>query len=337
MGALTGTNVIPPAVQSYFDRALLMRALPALVHMKPAVRKSLKRRSGNTMVFRRIPALPLATSPLAEGQPPTGNQLSKTDITTTIQQWGAFVTVSDLVDATVEHPLLNDANKVLGEQAGQTIDVLMRDVQVAGSNVFYGGGVASRSLLVGTSQKIDASLLDRVIRFMRLQNAKLFTEMVDASTKESTFPIRPAYICITTPEVQFTLETLPGYVPAHQYSSTESVMDSEIGSYKELRFLVTTLGKSFAGGGGATDSSDIKVTSGSVDVHTILIFGQEAVAAVPLEGMSLENVIKPMGSAGTADPLNQIGTSGWKHTGARVRLNESFMSRAEVTVGDIAP
>ena len=339
MGALTSTTTVAPAVQSYFDRSLLMRALPALVHMKVATRKSLKRRNGNTMVFRRIEALPLATTPLLEGQPPAGKQLSKTDISCTIQQWGDYVTLTDMVEATVEHPLLNDANKVLGEQSGQTIDVLMRDVQCAGSNVFYGGDGTTETLrtdLTGTSHKVTTNLLDRIIRFMRQKNAKMFTEMVDASSKQATFPIRPAYLCITTPEVQFTLETLAGYVPAHQYASTEKVMDHEIGSYKELRFLVSTQAKSYAGGGG-TASGDVKKTSTVADVHTILVFGQESCATVPLEGMSLENIIKPMGAGGTGDPLNQLATSGWKHTGTRVRLNESFLCRAEVTVGNAAP
>lgn len=336
MGALTSTTNIPPAVQSYYDRSLLMRALPGLVHMKPATRKSLKRRNGNTMVFRRIEGLPLATTALLEGQPPAGKQLSKTDITCTIQQWGDYVTLTDMVQATVEHPVLNDANKVLGEQAGQTVDVLMRDTQAAGSNKFLGGNESLRSNLTTTTHKVDTNLLDRMIRFLRSKNAKMFTEMVDASTKQATFPIRPAYLAITTPEVQFTLETLPGYVPAHQYASTEKVMDNEIGSYKELRFMVSTQAKSFAGGGGVA-SGDVKSTSSNADVHTILVFGQEACAAVPLEGGSLENIIKPLGAGGTGDPLNQLATSGWKHTGARVRLNESFMLRGEVTVGDVAP
>lgn len=336
MGVLTGTGVIPPPVQATFNRALLARAQPKLPHGRPAQKKSLSQRSGNTMIFRRVEKLPLALSPLMEGMPPSGRSLSKSDIQCTIQQWGDFVTLTDLVEATVQHPVLREANRVLGEQAGETMDALDRDTWVAGSSVFYGGGVAGRANVLGVAHKVDAAILDRIVRYLGSQNASMFTEMVESSTKQATFPIRDAYLALTTPEVYFTLDSLPGFIPVEHYAGQTRVLRGEVGAYKNLRFIVSTQCKKWLGGGG-TVSGDVQSTGGVADVHAILVFGEDAVAEVPLEGHSLENIIKPLGAGGTGDPLDQISTSGWKHTGARVRLNESFMTRAEVSVGDDAP
>jgi len=41
----------------------------------------------------------------------------------------------------------------------------------------------------------------------------------------------------------------------------------------------------------------------------------------------VKNIIKPLGSAGTADPLNQRATSGWKATFVAKILNNAFMTR----------
>jgi N4-gp56 family major capsid protein len=327
---------VPPAVQAYYDRKTLMRALPYLAFDKVAQRRSMKQRNGNTMVFRRFESLPLATAPLVEGQPPTGRQLQVTDISVRLQQWGDFVTLTDFGRATVENDLLNEASDVLGEQAGQTIDALLRDVASAGTSVFYGGAVAARANLVTTTQKIDAAVLDRAIRYLQEQNAKMFTEVINASTNVGTFPIRPAYIGITHPDVAFTLQEIPGWISVEEYASDGKVMDGEIGAFKNIRFLQTTQGKAYLGGGG-TATGDVRATGGNADVFVTHIFGKEAIATVPLDGMSLENVIKPLGSAGVADPLNQLSTSGWKHTGARKILNDLFMTRIETTAGLNAP
>lgn len=333
MGALTTSTVVPPAVATFFDRLLLRRALPMLVHMKVAQRRSLSQRNGDTIKFRKFPALSLALTPLNEGVTPSGKQLTFSDITATIRQWGDYVPLSDFVQMVVESPLLRETNKLLAEQSAQTLDALMRDVAAAGSSVFFGGGVSLRSSLTGEAHKVSAELLDRIIRQLDSQNAKRFTRMISASTKVSTFPIRPAYWAITDQDVKFTLENIPGWTPVTNYSGEQQVMEAEIGAYKDLRFLMTTQAKTYLGGGGSLGGGeDVKSTGGNVDVHTILVFGQDAIASVPLEGKSLENIIHPLGSGGISDPLNQRGTSGWKHTGARTRLDETFMTRAEVTV-----
>jgi len=336
MGVLTDTGVIPPAVAAYFDRSLLTRALPLLVHGRVAERRSLKQRSGNTMVFRRIEALNYDVPPLVEGTPPAGQKISHTDITVKIQQWGDYVTIADLIKATIEHPLLNDANKVLGEQAAQRIDTLMRDEAVAGTKVHYGGNAANRAALTTTTHKVDANVLKRVVRAMFEDNVSRFTQIIGASVKVETHPIRAAYWAITHPDVIFTLQELTGWIPVAHYAGTGAVMEAEVGAFEELRFLSTTLAKVYRGGGGSS-VGDVQATSSVADVYTILVFGEEAIASVPLEGMSLENIIKPIGSGGPSDPLNQIGTSGWKHTGARKRLNETFLRRIECTAGLVAP
>lgn len=335
-GVLTTSVTIPPVVANWFSKDLLVRTLPKLVHGRVAQRRPLRGKSGNTIIFRRIESLAIATTPILEGIAPAGKQPSNTDVSVTIKQYGDFIAITDLIEAVVEHPVLQEFTKLLAEQAGQTLDALMRDAFVAGTNVFYGGAVASRSLLVGTAQKVDTGILQRVIRGLMRNNAAMFTELIDATDHISTAPVRPAFWAITTPEVLFTLESLSGWTPVAQYSDTGPVMDAEAGAYRNIRFLVSSQAKSIAGGGG-TASGDIKSTGGNADVHDILVFGQDAVGTVPLDNLSFENIIHPKGTGGPTDPLNQVATTAWKRTGAELILNDALMSRLEVTVGDVAP
>lgn len=335
-GILTRSTDVTPMVSAWASKELLVRALPKLVHGRVAQRRPLPGKSSKSIVFRRIEALALATTPLVEGVAPLGKALSNTDVTFTINQWGDFVPLTDLIEAVVEHPVLIEATRVLAEQAGQTLDALMRNAFVTGTNVFYGGAAAGRSSLASTAHKVDTSILRRVIRSLGRNNAAMFTEMIDATDSISTQPVRPAYWAITTPEVYFTLNTLTGFIPVSNYSDTGPVMDAEVGAFENIRFLVSTQGYSIAGGG-TTASGDVQSTGGLADVHTILVFGQDAVGTVPLDNLSFENIIHPKGTGGPADPLNQVGTAGWKRTGTEGILNDNFMARIEVTVGNTAP
>ena len=67
------------------------------------------------------------------------------------------------------------------------------------------------------------------------------------------------------------------------------------------------------------------------DVYATLVFGANAYGVCPLAGQAMQNIIKPLGSAGAADPLNQRATSGWKATTTTKILNEAWMVRIEHT------
>lgn len=65
------------------------------------------------------------------------------------------------------------------------------------------------------------------------------------------------------------------------------------------------------------------------DVYSTLIFGASAYGTTEVEGGGLQHISKQLGSAGTADPLNQRATVGWKATKTAARLVEENMVRIE--------
>ncbi len=347
--ALTTSSGVTPVVQGWWDRIFLRRAQQAIVHGRVAQRRSLKRREGQQMRFRRYNPFNHATAPLTEGIPPTADSLSYTDITTNILQYGAFEEHTDFIEATQDHPLINEVNALQAQQSSETIDVLLREEAASGTAVDYGGTAAGRATIVGTGELIDTEILLKAIRTLQNENGKMFNAMVKSSTGVGTVPVRPGYIAICSPAVIFDIEkkfeagNFAGWTSVEKYGSQGQVLPNEVGAFHEIRFVMSTLAKTFPGlGGTATNQpapgpgNDVQVTganpTATVDIHTVLIFAMDAIATVPLEGKSIETIMHPIGSAGTADPLNQRGTLGWKHTGARKRLNENWLMRLEVAV-----
>ena len=64
-------------------------------------------------------------------------------------------------------------------------------------------------------------------------------------------------------------------------------------------------------------------------VYGCIMFGRDAYGRVELSGGAMEMIVKSKGSAGTADPLNQRSTVGWKAAHAAAILYEERLLRIE--------
>jgi N4-gp56 family major capsid protein len=145
--------------------------------------------------------------------------------------------------------------------------------------------------------------------------------MIQASTGVNTTPIHAAFIVVISPSTHYDLKSVSGFVPVKDYPNTREVLEDEVGSLDEFRFIETTNAKVFAGAG-----------SGGVDVHADIIIAQHAYGISQIEGEALKSIYKPLGSGGTNDPLEQRATQGWKGTFVAKRLNENFLHRYEHAV-----
>lgn len=327
MSNATNLSVVPPGVQAYYDRNLLSRAQPNDIHGRFGQKRPVPKNGGNQIKFRRYSQLAAATTALVEGVTPTGSSLSVTDIVSTLAQYGDFVTLTDMVSMTNQDPVVTEATDVLGDQAGTTIDVVRRDVLVAGSNVAYASGVANRLALVN---KITGPDLDKAIRFLKGQNAKYMKEgMIAPTDKVGTGAVRKAFIGLVHPDVEYDLEQITGYRAVSDYGSQEGVIEDEIGAYKNIRFVSSTNAKIWANATTATTAGYKATGAGTNDVYGTLIVAAEAYGLSPLSGEAMNTYVKPLGSAGAADPLNQRSTVGWKATTITTILNQAWMIRIE--------
>jgi N4-gp56 family major capsid protein len=319
---------LPPAIQAFYDRNLLERAVPADVHGRFGQVRPIKTRSGNQIKFRRYESLAPATTALTEGVTPAGKDLTATDVTATLAQYGDFVTISDMVDMTSQDPVLTEAGAVLGEQGGVTIDQVRRDVLVAGTNVIYSNGTTR----AGLKAPLDAIALRTAIRSLNRQNAKFVRDMVTATNSVGTVPIRAAYIGLIHADTEAVLEQLAGYTPVSAYSAAMKAEDDEVGAYRNIRFFRSTNCKVWPNVGLAV-GTDGQISTGGVnnDVYATLVIGANAYGVCPLAGQAMQNIVKPLGSSGTADALNQRATSGWKATTTTKILNDAWMVRIEHT------
>lgn len=329
---MTTTTVIPAVNQYFYDRILLERATPYLAHSMFGQKRPLPQNKGEGVTFRRYSSLTPATAPLVEGVTPSSQALAKTDITKAVKQYGTFVEITDLVQYTTEDPILTEKAEILGENAGESLDMVFRDGLIGGSSVYRAGNVAQASIVT----LLTATELDKIIKALRLANAKYWIKNpIAGSTAVGTQPIGAAYFAICDPRVTYDLKTVltTSFIETKNYPNQAAILPGEVGSYKSIRFIETTNAYTVPDGGGLLSSLTTgHSTSGTnLDVHYILIFGQNAYGISDMSGKGLENIVKPLGAGD--DPLNQRSTSAWKATTCgTVILNDAFMYRYEVAV-----
>lgn len=317
--SLNTRTQIPAEVNQFYNRTLLERAKPLLVHDRFAQVEDIPENTGTrTMAFRRYTNLAAATTALTEGVTPSGSTLAQTLVTTTLAQYGDYVPVTDVVTYESQDRALTVAAELLGDQVGLTVDTIIRDVLNAGTNIQYANARTTRDTIAASTDKLDATDIDNAVMTLKLANARKITAMVDPDTGYNTSPVRPCYIGICHPRITPILQGFTGWIDVEKYANKADVLDGEVGKYGDVRFIETTQAKVFTAGG-----------AGSIDVYSTLILGMYAYAKSRLTGHELENIIKPLGSGGTEDPLNQRATSGWKTWLATRITNDAFMIRVE--------
>lgn len=298
---------VAPTIQTYYDKKLLDRLLEELVHLQFGQKRPLPKNGGKTIQFRRFSSLAPATTPLTEGVTPAGNAITMTEITATPSQFGDYIEVSDVLDMVAIDPVLDEMTDVLGEQAARTLDVVARDVLVAGTAVQYANGRTARNL-VAAGDNLTVSEIRKAVRTLKRNNAKPLSN--------------GDFVAIVEPGTTYDLQSDPDWKLPSQYSKVEQIFKGEIGRLYGVRFVETSLAKKFAGAGAS-----------SADVYATLILGKDAYGIVDVAGSSnVQNIIKPHGSSGTADPLNQRATTGWKAMFTAKILEQLAMLRIEHTV-----
>ena len=314
--AITTISNLPPEVRTYFDRMLLTLARPYFIYDLFAQKRTIPLNSGDQMVFARYGTLSAATIPLTDGQTPSGSQLSRTDFKAQISWYGDYVTISDQVQFVVQDRVLNEATKVLSLQLGLTIDTLIRDMMVStASTIACTHGINGQA-----PTEINDTDIQLAVIALRQGNARLMTNPLPGENKFGTAPTRASYWGFMSVDLQMSLEAVSSFQSVGNYAGQQNALEAEWGATRNVRWLLNTNGYS----GGAS-------VPGSFPIFSSFVLGQESYGVVRLGAKEAEFIVKPLGASGTADPLNQRGTVGYKYPFATRILNDNWVTRITST------
>lgn len=308
----TASSGIAPEIKTFYDRTLLERMLPNLPFLKYGQKRPIPKGNGKTIEFRKFNSLEPAITPLTEGVPPTAKDLSVTAITATVKQYGDYVEVTDVLETTAYDPIITETVELEGEQAGETLNIVVRDELLDTTSVFnVGGGVDENAITADNILTADDVL--KIQTIFRRNNIK---------------PISNGYyLMFLAPEQAADIMRDPLWRDVSKYANdAKNIEEGEIGRLYKFKFIDTSL-------------VEAKANASSVDIYSGLAMGKNAYGIVDIENGSKPKTIIKIGKeddGDKSDPLNQKSTIGWKALLTAVRLNELALMRVNSAATDIA-
>lgn len=230
-------NNLTPEMKSYYDRALIRFATPKLVHAQFGQKKPIPQGSGKTIEFRKFSPLPKAMVPLLEGVTPKGNSLNVTTVESTVEQYGDYVTLSDMLTLSAVDSVVSETQAVLGDQAGRTLDTVIREKINAGTNVQYGTGKTDRGLLLGGLENyedndyLNVAAVKKAVATLKRNNAAPFKD--------------GCYVAIIHPDVANDLTNDPEWKAVKQNVDPKDWYNGVIGKIHGVVFVESTEAKIF--------------------------------------------------------------------------------------------
>ena len=254
-----GVDGLSQQMKTYYSHYLIDNAEPALVYDRFAQKVNIPAGNGKSIQFRKYNPLPTLTEEIKEGVTPMGQKIDMSTVNATVSQFGGYIELSDLLLMTAIDNNLVMATKLLGAQAGRTLDAITREVVCGGTNVQYGEGQVSARHLVAANQEnpedncyLTVNAIRRAVRFLKNQNAE---------------KINGSYIAIIHPDCAYDLMSDPNWKFPNQYATPENIFEGEIGKIEGVRFIESTEAKVFT----ATPlaKKDLFVTADVTDSNAI--------------------------------------------------------------------
>lgn len=329
--SLNTTTQLGGPVNVVYQRKLLMDARQRCVHFvgsRPG--DVLSSHNGSfTVRWRRYNNISPTTSALSElvsGGPsfPTraGSAVSKTDIDATVAKYG------DHMFLTEEADLINFNNQgaalveVFAVQAGRSLNRLQRNLLEDGAALRYaGGGATDATVADGMNLALIRAEVNRIAR----NSGVKFMPALSGSLNVGTTPVRESFWGLCHVDVEEDIRDLNGFKGVQTYMSQTETKMGEFGEVGGVRWISTEEASVDTDLGGDPGGQVRSTTGANADLYTSIIMAENSHGALSLDtdlirttymaGDEIPGIIvisHPRGSAGVADPLNELASHGWK-------------------------
>lgn len=282
MATVTQTTLLSelsPEMKTFYSMELLEEAKPNLVHNQFNKHVPLPQGKGKTIEWRKFSNFSKATTPLTEGVTPDGHGLEVSTVTATVDQYGDWSRVSDVLQMTAIDPIIVEYTDKHASNMGLTLDTIARNELQSGTQVIYAPNISGSTETPVTSR----AAMDGTGKL----TGKLVAKAATALKKKNAPTINGDYVAIIHPSVAYDLRRDPEWLEAHKYAAPEEIFTGEIGKLHGVRFVESTEAKIYRGEDLASDSRTLLI-NGAVSANaTSANFDGGTVAVNALAGKRL--------------------------------------------------
>ena len=295
--------------QAAYDRMAYFALRSELLFDQAAdVQASNQTMPGSSVIFTIFSELAVATTPLTETSDVTAVAMGDANVTVSLTEYGNTVNTTAKLRGTAFLDVDAAAANLIGYNAGNSMDVIVRDVLAGGTNVVYGGGgttTPTSRATVEVDDIIEANDVRKVAAALRGANVS---------------PWSGYYIGFIHPDVSYDLRRETGnasWNAPHVNMDTANIYTGEIGTFESVRFIETPRTKV------RTDDGDA-----NVDVYDTYIMGRQALAKAHsfVDG---NGPVPQIRRGPVVDSLMRFNPIGWYWLGGYGLFREASLRRIE--------
>ncbi len=243
-------------VEAYITQSTLPLARRQLVVYQFGDPLQLPKGRGVVYQAARWNRVPLPYAPLSEGVPPVGQSMTVTMVSATAVQWGDKITLTDVAEMTIKHPMFKIAKELCALAVAETLERNTFNNLNALTQVNYVNTRGARANLV-TGDVLNLHEINRVTGALETLGAPHFMgdEQTDQKLEAESGGARasadprgmPHYTAVIHTLAQQDLRENSTFVTASAYSDINRLYNSEIGEIGGVRFTKTNMVPTWTG------------------------------------------------------------------------------------------
>jgi N4-gp56 family major capsid protein len=268
---------------------------------------------GTGVTFTIFADISAATSTLNEVTDVTPVALSDSQVTVTLNEYGNAVVTTAKLRGTAFTDVDSAAANIIGYNAGDSIDQVIREVLAAGTNVVYAtGGTTTPTSResISTDDILHADDVRRVVAQLRGANVATFNG---------------SYMGYIHPDVSYDFRSntdVSAWRTPANYVNPEGIYNGEIGLFESVRFIETPRAKVFANASNGTSST------GTIDAYCTHVMGRQALAKA-YATQDGNGAVPKIVRGNVTDVLMRLQPVGWYWLGGYGRFREASLRRIE--------
>jgi len=271
-------------IENYIQDKVLPLSRKQLVAYQFGDPLTLPEGRGTTYTATRFNRLPLPFAPISEGVPPIGETMTITQVSATAQQWGDKVTITDVAELTIKHPLFVQATNLTALQVAETYERNTFNGIMAGTQINYVNSRGARASLVA-GDVINPHEINRAYgalftlgapRYMGDEQTDTKIKAEAGGDKASADPRRmPHYVSIMHPLVAQDFRENSTVVTAWSYSDINRLYNYEAGEWGGIRFCLSNMVPTFTGAAAVTAPTGTSGGSLATNSYYIIVTGSD--------------------------------------------------------------
>lgn len=300
--AVQVTTGLTQEMNDYYEKVFLARAEYESIFRQGGQMRTHPANNGKSVVFTRHTPLALATTALTEGVNPSESNLSATNVTATLAEYGNTVKISKFLSLTSIDRDNKEKIEVVGQNMGETLDRLARTELITGATTQFANNRASL-VTVAVGDVLNVAELRKAVRTLKVNKARKYQDRV------------APYLGKLGPYTSYDLTADSTFINADIYDNgATKLYNGELGRILGVRLIESP-----------DQYEEVDAGASSADVFSNLVHGADAFGCIDLEGDKPKMYIIPHTNIDSGNPAGRFSLISWAASDVVKTLNGSWI------------